>query len=60
MGNIIAWVHANWEGVLAIMGGLHVILNVLGKLLNNSAIEGLDNTLMSVVNLLSKKKSPTA
>lgn len=56
MGNIVAWVQGNWEAVLALLGGLHVILNVLGKLLKNDAIEGLDNTLLSLIGMLSKKK----
>lgn len=59
MGNIITWIHTNWEGILAIMGGLHVILNVLGKVFKNTAIEGLDNLIMNLLNRFGKK-SPNA
>ena len=54
MGNVTVWVQNNWEAVLALVGGLHVILNVVGKLTKNSAIEGLDNMIMSLLGLLGK------
>lgn len=46
---MIAYLQSNWELIAAALGGLHVILNVIGKLTNNKAIQGLDNTFMSLL-----------
>ena len=45
---IATWLSANWEALGALAGALHVILNVLGKITGNKAIEGLDNTVMTL------------
>ena len=49
MGNVATWLQTNWEYIAALAGGLHVILNVLGKITGNKAIEGLDNAIMSLL-----------
>ena len=56
---IVTWIKTNWELIAALAGGLHVILNVLGKVTNNKAIEGLDNTIMSFLSAFGIKPGAT-
>ena len=59
MSGVITWFQANWEIVGAAAGALHVLLNVIGKLTGNKAIEGLDNAFMSLLNAFGiKGKTP--
>lgn len=60
---VLHWLQipANLEILAGIAGGLHVLLNVLGKLTGNKNIEGLDNTLMSLFAAFGiKPKSPNS
>lgn len=49
MGGIVTYLQTNWELIAAAFGGLHVILNVIGKLTGNKSIQGLDNLFMSIL-----------
>lgn len=52
---------ANLEMLAGLFGGIHVILNIIGKLTGNKAIEGLDNTIMSLLGVIGiKPKSPNS
>ena len=60
---IIAWFQntANLELLAALFGGVHVILNVIGKLTGNKSLEGLDNAIMSLLAIFGiKPKSPNS
>lgn len=47
--------------LVELIGGVHVILNVIGKLTGNKYIEGLDNAIMTILATFGiKPKSPNS
>jgi uncharacterized membrane protein len=50
--NVINWIVANGVQLLAILGGVHVIIGTIGNLTGSKSVQGLDDVITNILNIL--------